>query len=101
MNVLLFRAHPFWRVNFAQSAQLLEKWQLLTRFSNLVNPSLTRTLKVTNPSHSKEEPTKILLHCVSLEADCSLECRIAGFVLQGNLLREGKITALVIVAIAK
>lgn len=35
------------------SAQSLEKQELLTRFSKLVNPSLMRTLKITNLSHSK------------------------------------------------
>lgn len=70
VNVLLLRAHSFWTVDSALSAQSLEKQELLTCFSN---PLLVTILKITNPSHSKEEPTKILLHLVVLGADGSLE----------------------------
>lgn len=73
VNVLLFTAHPSWRVDSALSAQSLEKQELLTCFSKLVNQLLMRIIKITNPSHSKEEPTKILLHLVILGADVSLE----------------------------
>lgn len=72
-NVLLFRPHPFWRVDSALSAQSLEKQELLTCFSKLINPTLMRILNITSPSHSKKEATKILLHLVILEADGTLE----------------------------
>lgn len=67
----------------------LEEQQLPPCPSLLVNPSLTRTWKTTNPSQAKENLCG-LLQWVTLQSDCFLACWIAGFVLYSSLLWEKK-----------
>lgn len=58
VNVLLFRPHPFWRVDSALSAQSLEKQELLTCFSKLINPTLMRILKIQAPVIVRKSPQR-------------------------------------------